>query len=326
MALSLAALTAQIDVTRDIWDPTEVSRHSRYGERSYESITGVEVHWVGTGAVADHGDTSTELEAFERYHEVTKGWYDLFYQFAIDSEGFTYEGRNATIPSQSDLKNWLTCLFVLGEDDPPPPLVMYQRLYDVWGAVDPSRNPSTLRFHGERSSTGCPGPDIETGVRLLRSGWNPYGEGSQGVPVTTIQFSDLPKKNAPVAVWEEIDNLDSTITDGTNPTDLAARWEAMLMSDRALRTSKGFTDRRMSQAVEMAKKAAVAGDAQLQIKIDQLAAALEQFRLALDGLVPPDPVEMDIDLLVDRVATKVLAQLDGTSVVIEQRYDAVLDI
>jgi hypothetical protein len=255
-------------------------------------ITGVEVHWVGTGAVADHGDTGTELLDFERYHEKTKGWYDLFYQVGIDSEGFTYEGRDATIPSQSDLKSWLTVLFVLGQDDPPPPMVMYKRLYDIWGAVSPIRDPRTLRFHGERSSTGCPGPDIEIGVNLLRNGWNPYDTHGG----TTVELEDLPEKPVPSGAASEVSAVNPEISDGSRPGELAARWEAILMSNRAY--------------VESKKEANAYTDAQIKKAVANIAPS----------------VEVDTDEIVAQVTTAVLKQLDGQEIAITHTTKAVIDI
>lgn len=287
--MDAAKLYGQIDVPRNVWDPTEVQRHSRYGERSYAEITGVEVHWVGTGAVGDHGDTETELLAFERYHEVTKGWYDLFYQVGIDTEGYTYEGRHATIPSQGSLRNWLTVLFVLGQDDPPPPTIMYNRLYDIWGAVSPDRRPETLRYHGERASTGCPGDDIELGVKLLRGGWNPYDtHGGNG----DMEFKDLPQKPVPTGAAAELGAVAPAISDGKSPGALAARWEAILMSNRAYVESKKYVDQQIKKAI---------------------------------ANIDPQP-EVDVEDIVAQATERVLRSLDGSEVVISQQLKGVLDI
>lgn len=126
---------------------------------------------MGSGAVGDHGDSGTELLNFERYHEVTKGWYDLFYNVGCDTEGFTYEGRDWTIPSQSDLKGWLTFLVVLGQNDRPTKQELDRikfRILQFWHAIDPNTHSRSLRYHGERASTGCPGPQIKKIVEDLR--------------------------------------------------------------------------------------------------------------------------------------------------------------
>lgn len=293
----------QIDVPRNAWDPTEVSRHSRYGERSFSEITGVEVHWVGTGAVADHGDTGTELLGFERYHEVTKGWYDLFYQVAVDSEGITYEGRNATIPSQSSLRNWLTVLVIQGDrDTEPPPPIVYQRIYDIWGTVNARRDPSTLRYHGERASTSCPGPDIKIGVELLRGGWNP---GLTTGASTNMNFEDLPDKGVPSGVLAELATVDSKISNGANPGELAARWEAILLSNRAYVESKKY--------LEESKK----------YTDEQVAVLNQRISQALGSVVSPD---VDIDDIVAKAAAKVLRDLDGSSVKISETSQGTISL
>ena len=109
-----------IDVPREVWDPTE-GHHSRHGERGILAIYGLEVHWDGSpGDLTDHMDTPDELLSFERFHEVSKGWYDLFYNAAADSEENIYEGRDITIPSQGNLYAWLTFLCVTGTDTITP--------------------------------------------------------------------------------------------------------------------------------------------------------------------------------------------------------------
>ncbi len=160
-----------IDVPRRSWDPTE-GRHRRHGERSFDDITGLEVHWVGTGSVGDHGDTGTELLGFERFHERTKGWADLFYNVGLDTEGNTYEGRDVTIPSQSNLRPWLTLLCVVGDRDnlTDAELDNIERgIGRVWRAVAPNPKPFTIRVHGDRAATSCPGTQIRDLVHTMRS-------------------------------------------------------------------------------------------------------------------------------------------------------------
>lgn len=180
MALTQARYDELIDVPRGVWDPTE-GAHDRHGERPYWAVRGLEVHWTGSGGdLLDHDDTGSELLSFERYHEVSKGWYDLFYNVALDSQENTYEGRDITIPSQSNLRDWMTFLIVLGPDQEDAIRgdladLFARGIYRAWGAVDPDRSPSNLRFHSERSSTGCPGTQIATIIHRLRGGWVPPG-------------------------------------------------------------------------------------------------------------------------------------------------------
>ncbi|MEE9125364.1 MAG: hypothetical protein V3U14_12875 [candidate division NC10 bacterium] len=180
MTLTSPRLEQTTDVIRAIWDPTE-GFHSRHGERSLLDIDRVEVHWTGTGGdMLDHFDTAEELLSFERYHELTKKWYDLFYNWGLDSEGFIYEGRDMTIPSQSSLRSVATLLVVMGPDEmlmPGTPAydAIAFGIWRAWGAVDPSRSSRSLGWHQERSSTSCPGPDIINLIKRLLGGWIPEG-------------------------------------------------------------------------------------------------------------------------------------------------------
>jgi hypothetical protein len=221
--LTPAGYASIIDVPRRAWDPTE-GRHPLSGSRPLHQITGVEVHWVGTGAVGDHGDTGTELASFERFHERSKGWSDLFYNVGLDSQGITYEGRDVTVRSQSDLTSWLTLLCVLGNGDRPTDDELQNfkwGIWRVWGAVDPSRNPRTLRRHNDRSSSACPGHDLTAIVQQLQNGARPKE------PTVTLHADA--QKAADKGIWS-----------GSDPDAPITREHAAIMAWRAY--SKAVAD------------------------------------------------------------------------------------
>ena len=166
-----------IDAPRKVWDPTE-GVHRRHGERPITSIDRIECHYPGQDGVEDHGDTSSELLSFERFHEVTKGWADLFYNVALDTEGNSYEGRDVTIKSQAGLETVLTLLCVV-DINSDLTIAEYNAIavgiWRWWGAADPQRRQGSLGYHSERSSTGCPGDAIREIVTRLWAGWIPPG-------------------------------------------------------------------------------------------------------------------------------------------------------
>lgn len=198
MSLTRARYDALIDVPRALWDPTE-GRHPRSGERTIGSIVGLEVHWIGDGSVGDHGDTGTELLDFERYHERSKGWADLFYNVGADTEGLSYEGRDVTIASQANLARWLTLLIVLGDDDTPTEAELDRIRFTIWRwhrAIDPTGSPSSIRRHRDRASTACPGSQVSTLVDEIRAGWIPAipeGITTMTAPITFYDDSDAKK-------------------------------------------------------------------------------------------------------------------------------------
>lgn len=228
-----------IDVPRNAWDPTE-GFHSRHGERTFDDIDIVEVHWPGADAdFADEGDTGEELLSFERFHEVSKKWYDLFYNVGGDTEGFTYEGRDHTIPSQSNLRNVLTYLAVVGTNDE-----LFQEQIDAlasgifraWTAVDPDRKPSTLRTHQERpgASTSCPG-FVQEIVDRLRSGWIP-----QGVTMSEVEIDhkipDVVREDVDYALEEGIASRDEKTGDIILPGNFTPTWRVVTFIARAHRS------------------------------------------------------------------------------------------
>jgi len=229
MALTQARYDHVTDIVRAIWDPTE-GFHSRHGERSLGSILFLEVHWTGAGGdLLDHLDTADELLSFERHHEETKEWYDLFYNWAADSEGFIYEGRDMTIPSQGSLRTKATLLLVQGTDQriapgEPDYLNFARAIYRAWGAVDSERNPATLQYHQERSSTSCPGRDIIQMIDRLRSGWIPPG----------ADMADHTHKYMDLSAFADAEEAKGKgFWDGSDPTGATSRSVAAVMVNRA---------------------------------------------------------------------------------------------
>ena len=177
MPLTQDRLDQLIDVPRRVWDPTE-GHHSRHGERTVSRIYGLEVHWDGTpGDLTDHFDTEDELLSFERFHEVSKGWYDLFYNVATDVEENFYEGRDIHRPLAVEPLLLDDAALRHGHQHHHPRRGAGARPSDLpgVGAVDPTRSPATLRGHGERGSTSCPGPQVLSIINRLRAGWIPKG-------------------------------------------------------------------------------------------------------------------------------------------------------
>jgi len=277
MALDQERYDAAIDVPRNAWDPTE-GQHPRHGERTLASIVGVEVHWTGSpGDIADHHDTTTELLSFERYHEVTKGWADLFYNVALDTQGNTYEGRDITIASQSNLAAWLTLLVVVGPDDTPTTpdwAAIEAGIRRVWRAVDPGQDPRTLRYHRERSSTSCPGDDLAAMIETIRTT-------PQEIPAMPLHADAQAAKDA--GIWS-----------GDNPDQPATREQAAIMAHRAKEQAiRAFSNG--SNAREVAELAAAVNSTEdaLQALIRRLT-ALEDRAPQPSAASLPDVVKVQI--------------------------------
>jgi len=157
------AFAALIDYQRTDWDTNEVPRSSN---RSWDDIQGVEIHHTGSSGPKSmtFADMQSWLLSVERYHELTKGWSDLFYNVFVDAEGRVWDGRPTLASSQSSLHNWLT-VHVPGNN---------AVLTDVQKAklselADTVGGRKAIRGHGERGATACPGSNAMAFINECRA-------------------------------------------------------------------------------------------------------------------------------------------------------------
>lgn len=152
------------DYTRLDWDPGEIPRSST---RTWDDIQGVEIHHTGAAGPKSmaFADMQTWLLSIERYHEVNKGWTDIFYNCFVDAEGRVWDARPALAESQSSLHNWLT-VHVPGNNEPLT-AAQEAKLLEVIDTVGGRR---LVRGHAERAATACPGSHALDFINRCRDG------------------------------------------------------------------------------------------------------------------------------------------------------------
>lgn len=143
-------------------------------------VRGIACHWTGgaaLGPVSTLDQSQNRLEGYRRFHTAKppagRGWNDIAYQAAIDTQGRVFDCRgvehmSAANGNQAVNASHGAVLFLLGKGDPPTATMLdafaaWRR--DVWLRAWPD----AVRVVGHRdlSDTDCPGPDV---YQLVRSG------------------------------------------------------------------------------------------------------------------------------------------------------------
>lgn len=158
-----ADIMNMVTIGRTEWDTTEPERAAK---RSWSHITGIEIHYTGAPGPKSlaFADKKQWLLNIERYHEKTKGWSDIFYNMFVFADGEVWLGRNPLVQSQGSLFNWMT-VHVPGTVGMELTEVQKSKIAAMSDIVGGS-----LRGHGERSATGCPGDSAMAFIRAYRAG------------------------------------------------------------------------------------------------------------------------------------------------------------
>lgn len=142
---------------------------------------GVAVHWPGS--TTDRYGSMTEsrvvslLNGWRDYHMNVRGWSDIGYNYAIDSDGRIWELRgmnrvgahSASDENPTANDKWVGVLFILGDEEPVPSIMVqaFRWLRQRILAVFPKG--TLVRGHGQiaGAETECPGPFVRAVMGLL---------------------------------------------------------------------------------------------------------------------------------------------------------------
>ena len=130
---------------------------------------GIVIHWVGVPVT---GPAAITVRGIQRFHQETRGWYDIAYQELIDTNGNVYEGRGFRIESGANgsrkaNKAYGAICLLIGPDQTPTPAMIHavRNRVAAWRRVYPKA--TEIKAHRDVQPTQCPGADA---AKLIRSG------------------------------------------------------------------------------------------------------------------------------------------------------------
>jgi len=236
---------AMVQVSRNEWDVDEPARAAK---RSWNDITGVEIHYTGAPGPKSlaFADKKQWLLDIERYHEQTKGWSDIFYNIFVFADGEVWEGRNPLVQSQSSLFNWLT-VHVPGTTGMVVTEIQKRKIAEMTDIVG-----GNLRGHGERAATGCPGASALDFIHAYRNGTYT----ATVLEMTRFEFADALCAGmgwtGGTAVEILIERGVTSQTEATfRGTDFITRAEAATMFVRAVGEEANSLDEGLHKAVDL---------------------------------------------------------------------------
>jgi hypothetical protein len=180
----MTRVTDMIDVARDEWLPRSQFETENLPRitRTPESREAIEAHHGG-GALNGRDPVAT-WRAYWRYHVVTLGWQDLWYNVGIHPDGRLFELRGAYAANSS--RPWLTVNFPGNSDHDltDAQLDTFQALrYAHWQDT----GHDMLRWHAQRGGTQCPGATL---IQRLKDIQTAEAEAGGIMVASTIPFND----------------------------------------------------------------------------------------------------------------------------------------
>ncbi len=122
---------------------------------------GTVIHWEGPGmGDYSHSQCAGKVRGIQRFHQVTRGWSDIAYNFIVCRHGYVFEGRGlykgsgANGTSDANRRYYAVCA-MMGEGDRITPELM-AGLKDAV-ALCRTRAKATILGHRNIVATTCPG-------------------------------------------------------------------------------------------------------------------------------------------------------------------------
>jgi len=127
------------------------------------SVRGVALHWVGVQVT---GDPAKIVKGIQRYHQETKGWWDIAYNMCVSQNGQALEGRgwrnrSGANGSTKTNKGYAAICCLIGPDQKPTD-EMVDAVRDQIAAFRRVFPKATeIVAHGDLQGTACPGGDLK---------------------------------------------------------------------------------------------------------------------------------------------------------------------
>jgi hypothetical protein len=125
---------------------------------------GQQIHWTAVPGAAEGPhwpDCYNDVQGIQRYHQNTRGWYDIAYNFLVCVHGFVFEGRGFGVqPSAAGTRegNWgyLAIAAIAGPDD----LITNNYIRAIQDIVAEHDGADVQKPHSFFKDTSCPGPEL----------------------------------------------------------------------------------------------------------------------------------------------------------------------
>lgn len=159
-------------------------------------ITGTEVHHTVTPQdpipVTPDLDVGESARRIQRYHQVTKGWSDIYYHELIAADGSRAEGRSWGV--RAGKQDVIVLAFVGNYDDFPLSERQKESALEVIDIARFFGAGAQVTWHNQRDNTSCPGRNVQS---WLEAGL-PYTP-----PPPTLRVPPLYNNLEPVVdVWD----------------------------------------------------------------------------------------------------------------------------
>ena len=125
------------------------------------SLRGIVIHWTATLVISPR-DT---VQAVQRYHQDTKGWWDCAYSEYVDLDGDVWEGRGLLLRTAANgtsalNKKYLSICALMGPGQLPTD-AMIASIRERIGVIRHFQPQATeVLGHLDVRATECPGPDV----------------------------------------------------------------------------------------------------------------------------------------------------------------------
>lgn len=158
------------------------------------SVRGVAIHWVG---VEINGDPSKITRGIQRYHQETKGWWDVAYNYLVGQDGSVLEGRGwknrsgANGSSKLNRQYGAICL-LLGPGQRPTDEMIDATRNTIKHFRQVFPRATEIVGHKDISSTACPGEDVHALIGI--GGLDPAIPGKEGESITPVSGYPVPTR------------------------------------------------------------------------------------------------------------------------------------
>ncbi|MGI9012989.1 MAG: peptidoglycan recognition protein family protein [Phycisphaerales bacterium] len=139
-------------------------------------VRNVTIHHDGMTVFTESSEAATirRLESIRHYHQISRGWGDIGYHFAVDRAGRVWEARplawqGAHVKDHNEGNVGIVALGNFDEQSPTDVQVEAVRTLAAALMQQSRLSPGELRTHQEWAPTACPGRNMQRRVVALRS-------------------------------------------------------------------------------------------------------------------------------------------------------------